>query len=336
MTAKQKKHLYFAIGIAISVILIWVLFREVDFPQLAVALKGANYWWLLPNIAFIFLTMYQRAFRWKYMLAPIVDVPFPKLLAATCIGFMANNVLPLRLGEFMRAYSLAAQDRRISKSASLATIFVERMVFDLVALLLIFGAVLYLSHLTVTGEMQFGLNLTILSDLLGLVFMLVLALRPAQTGRLLSKYLFLPEKGRVGLERIVVRFSRGLDFLSDRRAVVSVSLQTLLIWLLMGLSNIFVFWAFGLHLPLDASYVLLVVVSISILIPSSPGFVGVYHAGAVWSMMQYGVAKEVALSCALVMHAAQFIVITGMGFYYLKKAHLSLKDLGDEAQTETQ
>ena len=336
MTAKQKKHLYFAIGIAISVILIWVLFREVDFPQLAVALKGANYWWLLPNIAFIFLTMYQRAFRWKYMLAPIVDVPFPKLLAATCIGFMANNVLPLRLGEFMRAYSLAAQDRRISKSASLATIFVERMVFDLVALLLIFGAVLYLSHLTVTGEMQFGLNLTILSALLGLVFMLVLALRPAQTGRLLSKYLFLPEKGRVGLERIVVRFSRGLDFLSDRRAVVSVSLQTLLIWLLMGLSNIFVFWAFGLHLPLDASYVLLVVVSISILIPSSPGFVGVYHAGAVWSMMQYGVAKEVALSCALVMHAAQFIVITGMGFYYLKKAHLSLKDLGDEAQTETQ
>ena len=184
--------------------------------------------------------------------------------------------------------------------------------------------------------MQFGLNLTILSALLGLVFMLVLALRPAQTGRLLSKYLFLPEKGRVGLERIVVRFSRGLDFLSDRRAVVSVSLQTLLIWLLMGLSNIFVFWAFGLRLPLDASYVLLVVVSISILIPSSPGFVGVYHAGAVWSMMQYGVAKEVALSCALVMHAAQFIVITGMGFYYLKKAHLSLKDLGDEAQTETQ
>jgi len=60
-----------------------------------------------------------------------------QIACGTWIGFMANNVLPLRLGEFARAYSLSSQDKEISKSASLATIFVERMVFDLVALLVI-------------------------------------------------------------------------------------------------------------------------------------------------------------------------------------------------------
>jgi len=69
-------------------------------------------------------------------------------------------------------------------------------------------------------------------------------------------------------------------------------------------------------------------------VPSSPGFVGVYHVGAVWSLMAYGVSKEDALSCALVLHAVQYIVVTVMGFYFLKKEHLSLKKLGDEATEE--
>jgi len=123
MTTGLKKKLYVAFGIVISVVLLYLLFRDVNFASLSRILKEANYFWLIPNVALIVLTMYQRAFRWHFMVLPIKKVPFPKLLAATCIGFMANNVLPLRLGEFVRAYSLATQDKKITKSASLATIF---------------------------------------------------------------------------------------------------------------------------------------------------------------------------------------------------------------------
>lgn len=335
MTVNQKKVVYLLIGLGISVILLWLLFRNINFTELIAALRGANYLWLIPNILLIVLTMYQRAFRWRYMLAPIKQVEFSKLLAATCIGFMANNVLPLRLGEFVRAYSLSWQDRKVTKSASLATIFVERMVFDLVALLLIFGAVLYVSHLSLDDSMKYGLNIAIGIALFGILVVLALALKPNQAGHLLARYLFFaPDRVREVIKNIVLKFSRGLEFLSNPKSVASVAGQTILIWLFMGLSNIFVFWAFGFRLSLDASYVLLVVVSISILVPSSPGFVGVYHAGAVWSLMAYGISKEDALSCALVLHAAQYIVVTTMGFYFLRKEHLSLKKLGEEATEE--
>jgi len=323
------------LGLGISLLLLWFLFRNINFTELKAALRGANYLWLIPNAVLIFVTMYQRAFRWRYMLAPIKRVEFSKLLAATWIGFMANNVLPLRLGEFVRAYSLSSQDREITKSASLATIFVERMVFDLVALLLIFGAVLYVSHLSLDQSMKFGLNIAIAIALFGILVVLVLALKPNQAGRLLARYLFFaPVTVREFIKNVVLKFSRGLEFLSNPRSVALVAAQTILIWLFMGFSNIFVFWAFGFKLSLDASYVVLVVVSISILVPSSPGFVGVYHVGAVWSLMAYGVSKEDALSCALVLHAVQYIVVTVMGFYFLKKEHLSLKKLGDEATEE--
>ena len=333
--ARTRKRLGTLLGVVVSALLVWMLFRDIDFGELGQALKQANYLWLIPNVLMIILTMYQRAFRWKFMVAPIKPVAFQKLVAATWIGFMANNVLPLRLGEFVRAYSLAAQDREISKSASLATIFGERMVFDLVALLLIFGGVLSVSHLNMDAQMRFGLKLAIGIALAGIAFMLTLALKTDQVGRLITRYLFfVPTGAKEMIENIVMKFARGLKFLSDKRAVASIAIQTLLIWILMGLSNIFVFKAFGLDLPVDAAFVVLVVVSISILVPSTPGFVGVYHAGAVWSLVAYGVGQEMALSCAIVLHAAQYIVVTLGGFYFLKKGHLTLKKLEQAAEED--
>lgn len=335
MTSSQKRTLFITLGIVISIGLLVLLFRNIDFRELGQALAQANYWWLVPNIALVIFTMYQRAYRWKFMLAPIKPVKYPNLLAATSIGFMANNVLPLRLGEFVRAYSLAYQDTGLTKSASLATIFVERMVFDLVALLLIFGAVLPYTHLAIPQEMRLGLGIAISIALLGVAFMLLMAHRPTKAGGILTKYLFfVPDAVKDRVQQVILRFARGLEFITNPKMLASVTGQTLLIWIVMGLSNYFVFLAFGFDLPIAASYVLLVVVSVSILIPSSPGFVGVYHAGTVWTLMQYQISKEQALSFAIVLHAAQYIPITVMGFYFLRKEHLSLKKLEAEAVAE--
>ncbi|MDD5425369.1 MAG: lysylphosphatidylglycerol synthase transmembrane domain-containing protein [candidate division Zixibacteria bacterium] len=331
MNIKQKKNLYILFGFLVSVILLAALFYNIDFKELLAALKSANYLWLIPNILLIIFTMYLRAYRWRYMIRPVKEVAFHKLMAATCIGFMANNILPLRLGEFVRAYSLSMQDRGITKSASLANIFVERMVFDLVALLLIFGAVLAVSHPIIPDNIRTGTYLTAAIAVLGILFIIVLAVRPVPSGKLILKvFFFLPEKQKEKILSVVIKFSRGLEFITDMRMLTLVAVQTMIIWIIMGLSNYFVFIAFGFDLPLEASFVLLVIVSISILIPSSPGFIGVYHAGTFLTLSIYGIGKEDALSFAIVLHATQYIVVTVMGFYYLKKEHLSLKSLEEK------
>ncbi|MDF1544340.1 MAG: lysylphosphatidylglycerol synthase transmembrane domain-containing protein [bacterium] len=340
MTTGPKRKLYIGLGVVISIVLLWSLFKDIEFAQLGTVLMKGNYFWLIPNVLMIVLTMYQRAYRWRDMVKPISPVPFKNLLAATCVGFMANNVLPLRLGEFVRAYSLSAQDKRISKSASLATIFVERMVFDLTALLLIFGAVFWLSDTLqskVDDSITFGIYASIGIAIVGLFIMMLLATRPERVGGSIARYMFfLPTRAKETVKEIVMKFADGLQFMRDIRASLRVGFQTLMIWVLMGLSNLFVFQVFGFDVPYATAFVLLVVVSISILLPSSPGFVGVYHVGAVWSLTTYGVAKEDALSCALVLHATQYLVVTLMGFYFLKKEHLSLKNLEEEAVEESE
>ncbi|MBD3257633.1 flippase-like domain-containing protein [candidate division GN15 bacterium] len=332
MTQRQRKFLTMTIGVVISVGIMYALFRKIDFVKLVDALESANYWWLVPNILLIAGTMFIRAYRWDFMIQPIKSARYGHLLAATCIGFMANNVLPLRLGEFVRAYSLAYQDRELTKSASLATIFVERMVFDLVALLIIFGGVLAVASVAIDEQMRQGLYIAIAVALAGLAFVFFLALKPNSAGELLTRYLFfLPDRIRETMRSVVLKFSRGLEFVVNARTAFHVGWLTVLIWLIMGVSNYFVFLAFGFDLPIDASFFLLVVVSISILVPSSPGFIGVYHAGTVFTLVQYGIGREDALSFALVLHAAQYIPITLMGFYYLRKAHLSLRQLEEGA-----
>ncbi|MFQ5500057.1 MAG: lysylphosphatidylglycerol synthase domain-containing protein, partial [Candidatus Zixiibacteriota bacterium] len=64
MTITAKKRLYLAIGLGISAVLLWMLFRNIDVSLLGDALKRADYWWLIPNVLLIVVTMYQRAYRW--------------------------------------------------------------------------------------------------------------------------------------------------------------------------------------------------------------------------------------------------------------------------------
>ncbi len=332
----RKRTISFAIGILISAVFLFLILRKVEYDRLYSALQSADYIWIIPTIVFVVLAMYQRAERWKWMLLPIARVKYGRLLSATCVGFMANNVLPLRLGEFVRAYSLSKQDNRITKSASMATIFIERMVFDLLALMLILAAVLVVAPMKVVeGESKYAIIAMLAVAVTGLLFAVAVVVRPEGAGRLMTKYLFfLPKFLKDKVADTVVKFSRGLLFLKNFRYTFWVSLHTILLWLAMGISNIFVFYAFDFHLPVYASYILLIVVSVSILLPSSPGFIGVYHAGVVFTLSRFGIDTTNAVSCALVLHAAQFFPITLMGFYYLKKSHLSLKQLEKEALEE--
>jgi len=334
MKKSQKKLLYVGFGLAISALFIWLLFRGVDFEELVLALKGANYYWLIPNIILIVLTMYLRAFRWKLMIDPIKPVAYHKVLAATCVGFMANNVLPLRMGEFVRAYSLAKQDDKITKSASLATIVVERTFFDLAALLIILGGIFLVSDF-IDEDLSRAITISIMIAIIALISVLIMGRSPEKSGQFLSKiFFFLSDSSKEFIKKVLVKFSEGLQFMSNIKAVFSIGFYTMLIWIVMAISNIFIFYAFNFDIPPVAGFLLLVIVSLAILLPSSPGFIGVYHIAAAKCVEIYGVSSEAALSFALVLHATQYLVVTLMGFYFLRKEHFSLKNLEEEASSE--
>ena len=322
----MKKKL--TIGILISLIFLYLAFRKVDYSELWGALKGANYWWIIPNIILGIFSMWMRACRWKFMVDPIKKIRLGRLFSSVMIGFMANNVLPARLGEFVRAYSLGTKEN-ISKSATFATIVIER-IFDGFSLLFILWLSLFFSPFP--NWVRKSSNIFLLINLAILAFLVFFEVKREPALRLFN-FIFrlLPAKLSSRAKEITEKFIGGLKVFRHIPSLIWILAWSIFIWVVVGISNYFIFLAFHLHPPVQASFILLVIVSLGVMLPSSPGFVGTFQFFCVISLATFGYEKNVSLPFSLILHASQYFPVTFLGLYYLKKEHLSLKTLESDS-----
>ena len=127
------KRWQFWLGLAISIVFMYFALNKLKLDEFWLAVKSANYWWILPGIAVYFVGVWVRAWRWHYLLGPIKKIPTRVMFPVTCIGYMGNNIYPARAGEVLRAVVLKRREG-VPISASLATVIVER-IFDGVVML---------------------------------------------------------------------------------------------------------------------------------------------------------------------------------------------------------
>jgi uncharacterized protein (TIRG00374 family) len=319
------------LGIIISVALGLLMLSQVEFDRLGMALQSARYQFLVLAAVIQVLTHLVRVWRWRYLIEPVKAVSPVSLLSATCIGFMANMVLPAHAGEVVRAYMLSRKEQ-VSTMASLGTIVVERMA-DLMSVVLMVLLVVTAPGLPATdGPLAEGLKIGgYLTAGVGVVLMGALWYLQANTAqmlRFLGYYLrFLPASWRSRLLDALTAFASGLYALRQGRHLVVVLGLSLLLWSLIAFCNLLVFWAFDVQLPIVAAFFILVIQILSVSVPSAPGYIGTFHAAVVAGLAVFHVTQELALSIAIMMHAAFFFPFILLGLIFLWRESLSLRDL---------
>jgi len=120
----KDKKLWFGLGI--SLFFMVITFRKIDFHQLMVAFRSINVYYLGLAVVSTFVSYWFRAVRWRVLLMPLKATRPKNLFSATIIGYMANNLLPARLGEFVRAYALARTES-LTTSSVFATLVMDRL-----------------------------------------------------------------------------------------------------------------------------------------------------------------------------------------------------------------
>lgn len=358
------------VGLVISGIFIFLAFRKVDFHEMWTTLIQANYLWLVPALIFMFVSHWLRAIRWRYFLDHIKPVKTHPLFSALMIGYAANNVFPLRLGEVLRAYAIGRSEG-ISKSSALATVIVERLI-DVLSLLAILAVTVLLisqrpgiaSHDDIvliknSGYIIFAITMALIVLLIFLMEKTEATIRvigwlvlrvPSAVFRRLStvlKRLFgrskfeatmeapvklflvhLPEKVFESIQKIVRSFLQGFMVFKRSEHYFTVIMFSIAIWLLYAGVIYVAFFAFDFdtkyNLNIFASLVVLVTVSIGIMIPSSPGFVGTYHWFCMVSLAFFKVSQSEALGFAVISHAVNFLPVTVVGLIYFWKENLRL------------
>ncbi|MFN8534993.1 MAG: lysylphosphatidylglycerol synthase transmembrane domain-containing protein [Dehalococcoidia bacterium] len=334
----MKNRLRIAAGFAITVLLFWLAVRDVDFAQVGQIFSQARLWWIVPAVLCVSIGYLIRTRRWGSLLAPVKRVPFATLFNSLILGFAANNVLPARVGELVRAHTVGTK-ADLSRSTAFSTIVVER-VFDGLTLIAFMGVVLLLFPLR--GELPEIRAVMIASAVIflsvggGMVVLLLnerLAIRVA--GAVLGRF---PARIADRANRLVNNLLGGLQALKVRRHLSAIVALSAIVWSLEASGYYFVLEALDVPLAGNqqvlAALFLVVFVNLGIMIPSAPGYIGTFQLFAKIALSAFGVGAAMGFSVAILAHAIQYFLVTGAGLVIFIREHIALSALVPAAALE--
>ncbi len=324
----------FWVGLLISLVFLWIALRGLDLASFWQILQQANYWWLALAVPVYFVGVWLRTIRWRIMLLHLTPIPVARLFPTVVIGYMGNNVYPARMGEVLRSYVLR-RNEGVAMSASLATVVLERLFDGLVMLLFIFATLPFAPLPPVFGGLIFAVSAVFGVALL--VFML-LAARPARLSSLytLGVDSIAPARWRSQLHGLFDRFIVGLQSLRSPSQLLAIALTSIIIWLIETLTYWIVMLAFPFSVPFPVLMLMTAVVNLFTTIPSTPGYVGTFHAPGIAVLMQFGVAQAVATGFTVVLHATLWLPITLLGAFFMLRESIGWSDMARAAELKEQ
>jgi len=294
-----------AIGAAISIVALFLVLRGVDVGRTADVLGRANPGWIVLGAVFLSMDLTLRALRWQRLLRPIASVRYRSMLGYLLVGYLANNVLPARLGELVRSHYLGDREG-ISRASALGTVVVERVV-DLVAVVTIASASLvilsvrgYLASAVLVGAGVTGLLLVGLA-----VGIAAHRLPGAERVRTFAeRWPRLREAGS--------RLQDGLAVAGRPRTLVEALACSAVSWTSAILATAAAGQAVGVQLSLGQAALMTSGIALASAIPAGPSNLGTFEFAAVAIGEAIGIPREQALALGLISHVT-ILVVTSVG-----------------------
>ncbi|MBI5524108.1 MAG: flippase-like domain-containing protein [Desulfarculus sp.] len=326
-------------GLAISLVCLGYVLMDVDFGQLWDLMRHMNWLYALAVNALLAFSFWVRSQRWRVLLAPVKDCRLGGLWDANIIGFMANNVLPARLGELVRALT-AQQLAQVPASSALATIVVERILDGLTLLLILFATLIFADPAATAGAFSVGYmrgaGYTLLAGYLAVLAMLFALWRwPQATMGTLCRLAgrLSPRLGQT-LEGILQTFHQGLMVLGQTRHLPLLLLLTAGTWLPMLMEYVVFLPAVDLPPSLFLACMAFTGASLAAAVPAGPGYVGTFQLACLWAMMMGGAPQQAAANFAMLFWAVQYFPLTAAGLITMWRRGLTLKGLRQARQAE--
>jgi uncharacterized protein (TIRG00374 family) len=318
-------------GIPVALIVLVIVLRDIHLPRVWETVKGLKPQYLLLVLAFELLIPVFRAARWRVIIAAHRPVKFLRVFSVYTIGVLANFLLPLLAGVAIRLWLLARRVR-VPKTFAFSTMLLE-VLFDAFSLIIFMYAVSFIFRFPESfvriESIVFG----------GVIFFFTLFYLSLLHRRwffgLPEKFLsHLPERIRSKVGRLFTSFTAGLSSLRSFRHFALVVLFSLFSWtcqagVIYGLN-----FAFGYALPPYAAVLVMIINTLAIMIPITPGNVGVFQLATLFSLGLFGVSKEEALSFGIVLHFFDILPAALFGSYFMVREHVTVEELEKQAPKE--
>ena len=292
----RRAALRAVLGIAISVAAAYILLRSVDVPAAIDVLRQANLVLATLMLVSVLFDVASRAARWRSLLAPIARISYPHVLGYTFVGYLANNVLPARLGELVRSHALG-EGERFSRTTVLGTVVVERIVDTVIVVALAAAAVVVLGVGGIAST-AVALGAAFVGVLIVVLVVAVVSHRLPGVERVTTLIERVPRALDLGR-----RLRDGLSVVSRPRTVAEALVFSLVAWSFSILTFLLGGAALGITITPVQGALLSSGVALATIVPSGPGYLGTFELTAVGIASQFGVQRDAAFAMALLVHA---------------------------------
>ncbi len=302
-----------------------------EWSEVRASFARANYWSLPPMMLMLTAFYCLKAWRWSLLLRPVKELSPVAVTPAMMIGFMANNLLPAHLGEFVRVFVLGRQFG-LKKTPVLSTIVLER-VFDVLAILLLLGFSLPFVQGMPPDLKRFSQVFAGLS-LMGVLVLLSYMVFTRQFVRLaeavLNRVPLLPARVKTGVLDMLVAGAVGLASVRNPRLLAGIAISSLAQWILNAGMIFASMWAFGVEGSYFDAIMVMGVIVFAILLPSPPGYFGVIQACFV-AVLGTRFAQSDVFGCSVYYHMCQYVPVTLTGLFFVNRIGLTLASLQSQA-----
>jgi uncharacterized protein (TIRG00374 family) len=313
------------LGTLISIVFMILALKDVPLDEVEQSLARVNYFWVTLAVIAMLVQSGLRAIRWIQLYYPLQKgLRVFQMLGIVLISQMLNIVVPWRVGEIARIY-LAGEIEKRNAAQTIATLAVEKF-FDtlmLLALLLMIPPFMTLpSWLERPREgiiiLAIGLFIVAFMLLLSEDWLVkVLSKIPLPWGKQ-----FISENVRLALN--------SLDVFKRWDLHLALQVMSVVIWFLGIVVNYFALLAMDLQLPFISAFVLLAVLQVGGLVPSSPGKVGVFQYLCILTLALFGVDKSVGLTYGILLYLIAYGTPVVLGILFLWWGGVNLRQIANE------
>jgi uncharacterized protein (TIRG00374 family) len=300
------------LGIGISIVAMVIALRAVDLESAVDVLRAATPAWVVAMVAFNVADIGLRGWRWQRLVAPVRPVRYRSMVAYLLIGYLANNVLPARLGELVRSHYLGDREG-LSRTTALGTVVVERVIDTTCVVLIAAGTILLLSvrGVLVSAVLVGAAVAAVL--VLGLGLLLVAHRLPG------AERLTRIAEGYPRVRSLAARLREGLAVAGRPSTLGQAIVLTAAAWTASVLAFAAAGQAIGVELSMAQAGLLAAGVALATAIPSGPGYLGTFELAAVTVGAAVGIGADEAFALALLVHAGILGVTTiGGGIAFLR------------------
>jgi uncharacterized protein (TIRG00374 family) len=318
-----KKHFFkILIGICISIFLIWLTLCQIDIKKSLELIASVNYFILIPAILVYCFSYVLRSIRYYYILLPLKKTKVLENFPYTVIGFFANNIIPLRLGELIRA-KITGERLQMSRSSALATIVIERL-FDITMFVLFFFLIVMVMPFPEFIKQSFYILIVVFFVCLSTFYIMLIHKNKAL--KILSKMpLSLNLKSLI--TDFLNKFAGGLAVLKNPTILIRAFIFSGILWIIEALFTVIVAYACGIRISILGGMFTVIVVGIGGIIPTAPGYLGAFEMMGVLALSALSIDKDLAFACIAICHFLSLIVIFTLGSLCIIKTKLTFSDL---------